>query len=139
MHKFKLSSIVEQHSLDTKTLALELFPENKYPMIALTRVMNGEALLNSEQISKLSFITGIPISVLFDGEGWESVPTKEENIIIFQNGEYRAELDRSTWVTKLTHKGSIFHEAVILDGTSVPMSKFLSEIDTIILNTKSNG
>ena len=140
MNKFNLDSIIEQHSLDAKKVAAELFPENKYPMIALSRVINGEALLDTEQISKLSFLTGIPINQLFEQGDWKNLPTKaSDNLMMFENGDYRATLDRDTWITKLYHKNSIFHESVIVDGNSVPLSTYLTELDKLILNHIENG
>lgn len=138
MIKFNINELIKEHELDTKVLASELFPENKYPMIALTRVINGEALLNTDQLAKLSFLTGLPIEALFSGGEWRDAKSKEANIIALENGEYRAELNRDTWITKLYHKNSIFHEAIILDGTAVPMSEYLSELDNLILKYKKS-
>lgn len=135
MNKFNLNAIIEQQGLDAKKIAAELFPENKYQMIALSRVINGEALLNTEQISKLSFLTGIPINQLFEQGDWKNLPTKStDNLMMFENGDYRATLDRESWVTKLYHKNSIFHESVIVDGNTVPLSTYLAELDKLILN-----
>lgn len=140
MNKFNLSTIIDQHSLDSKKVAAELFPENKYPMIALSRVINGEALLNTEQVSKLSFLTGIPINDLFEQGNWKNLPRKaSDNTMAFENEDYRAELDRDTWITKLFHKNSIFHEAVIVDANTLPLSEYFNELDKLILNHKQNG
>ena len=140
MNKFNLNSIIEYNKLDAKKVAAELFPENKYPMIAMTRVINGEALLNSEQISKLSFLTGIPISQLFESGGWANLPTKSnDNTLRFENGDYTATLDRDTWITSLAHKNSIFHESIVVDGNTVPLSVYFTELDKLILNHKQNG
>ena len=134
MSNFNLTAIIEQYKLEPKSLAAELFPGNAYPVPALKRVLEGEALLNTDQISKLSFMTGIPIEHLFTGEKWKSVPNKNFNLFVLENGEFKATLDRETWVTKIYHKNSIFHEAVIMDGNAVPMSVYLSELDKLILN-----
>lgn len=140
MNRFNLPEIIEKYNLDTKKIAVELFPENKYPMMALSRVINGEALLNTEQISKLSFLTDIPINELFERGDWKNLPTKaSDNLMMFENGNYRAVLDRDTWITKLYHLNSIFHESVIVDGESLPLSQYFSELDKLILNNKNNG
>lgn len=140
MNNFILSSVIEKHNLDTKKVAAELFPENKYPMIALSRVINGEALLNTEQVSKLSFLTGIPINELFEQGNWKNLPRKaSDNSLAFENEDYRAELDRDTWITKIFHKNSIFHEAVIVDANTMPLSQYFTELDNLILTHKQNG
>ena len=136
MTNFNISAIIEQYKLEPKSLAAQLFPENAYPMPALKRVIEGEALLNTDQISKLSHLTGIPIYDLFTGEKWKGVAPKDAEVMTLENGEFKASLNRKTWVTKLYHKNSIFHESVIMDGDSVPMSVYLSELDKIILNHK---
>lgn len=133
MNNFNLTAIIEQYSLDPKELAAELFPENKHPMPALARVINGEALLNTDQISKLSFMTGIPIDKLFTGEKWVSKGSKSGSVIL-ENADYRAEMDTSSWVTKVYHKNSLFHEAVLVDGRSVTLSEYIKELDKLILN-----
>ena len=136
MTNFNISAIIEQHKLEPKSLAAQLFPENAYPMPALKRVIEGEALLNTDQISKLSFMTGIPIAELFTGEKWKGVASKDAEVMTLENGEFKASLNRKTWVTTLYHKNSIFHESVIMDGDLVPLSVYLSELDKIILNHK---
>lgn len=135
MSNFNISAIIEQYKLEPKSLAAELFPGNAYPMPALKRVIDGEALLNTDQISKLSHLTGIPIEKLFTGEKWKSGKSSE-NLIILENGEFRAELDRTSWLTRVYHKNSLFHESVITDGNTLPMSEYLTELDNLILNHK---
>ncbi len=133
MSNFNLTAILEQSGIDIKVLAPELFPGNKYPVPALTRVINGETFLNTEQISKLSFMTGIPIEQLFTGERWKSKGSKSGTIVL-ENDEFRAEMDITSWVTKLYHKNSLLHEAVIMDGTAVTLSDYVKELDILILN-----
>lgn len=140
MNTFNINALIERHGLDTKKVAVELFPENKYPMIALSRVISGEALLNTEQVSKLSFLTGIPINQLFEQGEWVNLPRKaNDNTMAFENGEYRAELNRDTWETKIFHKNSIFHESVITNGATLPLSVYFAELDKLILNHINNG
>lgn len=133
MSNFNLTAIIEQYKLDPKELATELFPGNKHPMPALARVVNGEALLNTDQVSKLSFLTGIPIDVLFTGQQWVSKGSKS-GLVVLENSDYRAEMDTTSWVTKLYHKNSLFHESVLVDGRSVTLSDYITELDKLILN-----
>lgn len=140
MNNFNVNAIIEKYNLDAKTVASELFPKNDYPMMALSRVIKGEALLNTEQVSKLSFLTGVPIDKLFDGGSWVNIPRKaEDKTLIFENGEYHAHLDRETWITKVYHKNSVFHESVITDGKSLPLSEYFNELDNLILKHIENG
>ena len=100
MSKIHLKSILEAHGVDPKKAAEVLFPKNMYPYLALNRVMKGKALLDSDQISALAFLLGVPIQSLFDKANW-SITSSKEGIIIFTNGEYEAELDMVKNITKI--------------------------------------
>lgn len=136
MRKIKVKEIIEIRGLDIKEVARQLFPKNKYPDLALNRVIKGKNVLDADQISKLSLLAGIPISGLFSGENWNAISGK--GVHVFTNGEFRAELDSETWITKIFHKGSMFHESIISSG-STPVSEYLSQLDIIINNFKSQN
>lgn len=135
MNNFNLKNIIEQHGLNTKTLAAELFPSNAYPMIALTRVINGDSQLNADQISKLSFISGVPIENLFDGAKWKSNHNANSSTLVFESESYRIELDMELWTSKVFDKDSLIHESVVSDRF-LPMSEYLQNIDNLILKYK---
>lgn len=133
MSKIDLKKIIEEQNLDVKVIATELFPGNKYPKLALDRVLKGDAFLDSNQISRLSLMTEIPIQFLYDSGSWTKKMTKD--LITFESGEYRAELNTSSNITKVFHKGSLFHESVI-HKNSITLSEYLSEVKKLILKTK---
>lgn len=109
MQTIDLEKIIEESDLTKKEIAQQLFPDNKYPTLALNRIISGEAVLNADQISKLSMLSGISIDQLFGG--WKT--TKHKQTYIFTNGDYRAELYTETWRLKLFHNQSLFHEEII--------------------------
>lgn len=131
MKTIDLSKIIEDRGLNTKEVAKELFPKNKYPKLALDRVIKGEAFLDTNQVSRLSLITGVPIQFLYSNGEWKTT-SKEEGIVTFQTGEYRAELNTGEWITKIYHKGSIFHESVI-HQESITLSKYLKSLTELII------
>lgn len=135
MKTIDLNKIISEQKLDPKEVAQQLFPGNKYPKLALNRVLSGEAVLNANQISKLALLTGLSIDQLYSENGWKS--TSKAGIIEFQNGDYKAELNTETWVTKIFHKGSLFHESIITPGAT-PISKYLNELNSIINKNQSN-
>ena len=135
MRAIKLKELVSIQGLDTKELAEQLFPNNKYPRLALNRVLDGKAVLDATQISKLSMLIGISIEKLYSGEDWKAKNMK--GIHIFTNGEFRAELNTETWVTKIFHKTSLFHEAVIHSGQT-PLSEYLNKLNILINKFKEN-
>ena len=136
MNTFNLQKIIDQYGLNANDLAPELFPENKYPMIAITRVLKGEAQLNADQVSKLSAITSIPVEHLYSGAKYD-MTSPSEGIIRIEADDYKAELDQTTWITKIYHKGKLFHDSVIHNGAQ-PLSQYLHTLDTLILNHKQN-
>ena len=130
-----LKLIIESCDLHKKTVAELLFPSNKFPELALNRVISGESELDAGQISKLALYSGLSISQLFTGDGWKAKTVKGINT--FTNGEFSAELDRETWTTKIFHKKSMFHESVLHSG-STPLSEYLANLDILILKFKEN-
>lgn len=136
MRTINVKEIIETRGLDTKEVARQLFPKNKYPDLALNRVIKGKNVLDADQISKLALMAGLQLSELFSGENWKSVARKD--VHVFTNGEFRAELDSETWITKIFHKDSMFHESIIHSG-STPVSEYLSQLDLIISNFKNQN
>jgi len=130
MNNINLNRIIEEKNLDVKALAQELFPTVKFPKLALNRILSGEAFLDTNQLSKLSFITGIPISELFESGDWET-SLGTAGLHHFTNGKYKATLDTTTWVTKIYMNDSLFHDAVIHDRT-VALSVYLADLTNLI-------
>jgi hypothetical protein len=136
MRTINVKEIIKTRGLDIKEVARQLFPKNKYPDLSLNRVMKGKSVLDADQISKLALMAGLQLSELFSGENWKV--SSRKGVHVFTNGEFRAELDSETWITKVFHKGSMFHESIIHSG-STPVSEYLSQLDIIINNYKSKN
>lgn len=135
MQKVDLGKIIKDHKLSKKELANELFPKNGYPVMALTRIIKGEALLDTDQISKLSSLTGVSINDLFSKEKWKQIK-KAENYI-FTCGDYKAILNSKDWITKIYRNGSLFHEEVIHKKT-IPLSEYFDSLNSIIIKSEQN-
>lgn len=131
-----LKGIIASQNLDPKELAKQLFPGNKHPKLALNRVLAGEAVLDADQISKLASLTGLTPDELYSENGWKS--TSKNGKMIFQNGDYKAELDTETWVTKIFHNDSLFHETVMTPSTT-PISTYIKQLELIISKNKQHG
>jgi len=134
MRTIKVKEIIEARGLDIKEVALQLFPKNKYPVLALNRVIKGKHALDADQISKLALMAGLQLPDLFSGENWKA--TTHKGVHVFTNGEFRAELDPETWITRIFCKDSMFHESIIHSG-STPVSEYLNQLDIIINNFKN--
>lgn len=134
MANINLEQILQTRGLDPKEVAQQLFPSNKYPDLALRRAIKGGSFLDSQQISKLALMCGVSISDLFEGGAWKG--SFNQGLHIFTNAEYKAELNTDTWVTKIFHNDSLFHESIIVSG-STPMSEYFTKLDNIINQSKS--
>lgn len=134
MQKIDIERIIKEQGLNVTEVAQQLFPKQKYPRLALNRVIAGNGLLDSDQVSKLALLAGLKISDLFSGENWTA--QSKQGIHYFQNGDFKAELNTRTWITKVFHKDSLFHESVMIAGNT-PLNIYLRELDAIINTYKS--
>lgn len=136
----QLQKIIDLQGLDSMKLASELFPGLKHPSMSLTRVINGELLLRSDQLQKLSEITNIPVGFILASGEWLATGTLQQ--LTFLSGEVLAEVSATPtkWHTKISyfHKGRPFVQTVVKPH-DIPASVFLSELtDEIIKNSKNN-
>lgn len=129
MSYIDVKKIIENSRFSEQEIADHLFPGHKHAYLALRRVMLNAGLLDSKQVSKLALLTGVPIAEMYEGGTWKQKTSK--NIHYFTNGDYTAELNIDTWVTKIFHKRSLFHESVIHSG-STPLSDYLKKIQSLI-------
>jgi hypothetical protein len=132
-----LKAVIEQTGIDHTALAEALFPFNKYPKLALNRVIEGDGHLDAHQISRLSLLTGLGIEELYSTGSWK-IAAKNKTMF-FSNGEYFAELDMSgkVWTTKVFHKKSLFHEQ-ILHTSDVVLGAYFEQLNNLILNHSEN-
>lgn len=132
MSNIDLEGFIKTHALNKKLVAQELFPTNSYPELALRRILKGEALMDSDQISKLAALAGVTPGEVFQGAEWTlDFGSPDGQTIILESNDYRAELDRSTWMTKFFYKGSLFHQQIIL-SPNVSLARYLRELDLIV-------
>jgi hypothetical protein len=133
MKTINLQKIVANYEHGAQAFAKELFPSNKFPSMALARVIQGKANLDADQISKLALITGQSFNSLFGVDAWRKETRKDK--IIFTCDDFTAEIDTINWVSKVYHKKSIFHEEILHTGAIV-LSSYLATITEVIKNHK---
>jgi len=127
-----LKSIIKKSNIKKEYIACELFPENKFPIMALDRVIRGDSELDSKQISKLASLLDVSIDQLFNNN-WKGKSNNKS--IVFEKGEYRAELSISKWITRIYHNESLFHETVMIPDF-IKLSDYINMLDEIINNYK---
>lgn len=132
MKSIDLQKIMDARALTKKEVAAQLFPNNSYPVIALTRILTGKALLDSDQISRLSLLTSLTIDELY-GSTFKGKAKKD--LITWTDGNITAILDRTTWVTKIFDKATMFHESIIHTGAT-PLEGYLSAVTKLVTEYK---
>lgn len=133
MKTIDVKKIIEDMGCDKKTMAKQLFPGNKFPVLALDRVLQDKAVLDANQISRLSSFSGVPIGKLFDE--WEI--TQRKGVHTLKNGNYHAEVDFSEMVIRMYHNASLFHEEILFDS-KLTLSELIDTINIQIKNYESN-
>ncbi len=119
-----LKKLITDKGLNKVRLAKELYPENQHPSSALKRVLIGEAMLDEEQISRLSLLTNTSINALFSGD-WKV--RNKKNIVYFENELFHGELDRDTWLAKFFSKSDIEHHRILL-AKAVTLKEFIDKL-----------
>lgn len=127
-----LKSFMDAHKLDPAKTARELFPGNAYPVMAMKRILDGEALMDTDQVERLAAFAGVPVSKVFNN-GWSFAADwgEDRKVYTLESDGWRAEIDRATWVTTLYHNGKAVHEEVICSPT-VTLSEMLSALELVI-------
>lgn len=131
MKTIDVKQIVSDAALDYNEVAAHLFPGAKFPRLALNRVASGDGQLDADQLSKLAAMAGQTIAQLFGESDWNSISHKGK--LLFFNEEFKAELDLETWVTKVYHKKSLFHDEV-LTQKQIPLSEYVQALNQLIEN-----
>lgn len=106
-----------------------LFPSAEHPDLALDRVIKEGRALDTDQLTKLAAYKNISVCAFFSSEKWKA--RTNNGVHYFENGEYTAELNSKTWVTRVFHKGSLFHDELIHNG-SITLSEYLKKLELLV-------
>ena len=119
-----VEKFMTDHKLDKKKTAEALFPGNEFPRMALKRITDGKALLNSQQVSLLAAMAGIDVGSVYSG-GWEKT-SGPDNFTLSQ-GPFKVVLDWETWVSRIFIDGTLLHKEVLTKPT-VPLSEYIKSV-----------
>jgi len=122
MKEVNVKQIIADNGLNPNEIAKQLFPGNKFPRLALNRVMSGDTYLDSMQLRKFAHIIGVSIDSLYNRGSWK--PSHKNRQVIFTNGRYKAILDVDTSITRVFDNDSLVHESVIHTGAT-PLNRSL--------------
>lgn len=132
MSTFNLKYLIDKKGLNQEALAKELFPNNKFPVVALNRILDGIAYLDTAQLAVLAKICNVQIQELFTSESWST--KMEGNKIVFIKNNFSAVLDLDTLVTEIYNRDRIVADEVVIVEKSIKLSDYLKIIDGVIIN-----
>lgn len=124
-----LKKIIEDHNVDTKELAKQLFPIHSFPNKALERIMLGQGTLGSDQIEKLAEFLKVPTGALFDPT-WKA--KFANNIHTFKKAEFTVNLDIETWQTTILQNNNL-KVTKLIGSPNITLEEYFSQIDKILL------
>lgn len=124
-----VKDILEKAGIPATEAAAVLFPKNKYPELALNRVLNGEAELSSTQVFRLAEMTHEPIASLYSEDYWKAKTVGER--IQFERGDARVILD---WESKTSRvfRGDEEIGIEIIHSPAITLREYLKKIDNEI-------
>jgi hypothetical protein len=132
MSTFNLTRIIEANKLDRVALANELFPGNKFPEVALKRVLNGLSFLDTNQLNILASVLGLQVSDLFLNEMWST--RMQNDKIVFYKNDYRVELNTETLITNIFYKDKLVASETLVMEKNIKLSDYLKSINETIIN-----
>lgn len=128
--RFDLKKILKNAGLSEKEVARELFPLNNHPVQAFSRILNGTSKLDTDQVIKLSALSGMSISEMF-GEAKTMDYTKGTHRIV--TDMFTAELDFNNSRTRVYVGGSLRTE-LLLHTPSITLSEYILAIEEHLFN-----
>lgn len=136
MQKIKLTETIEGLNLDRKEVAETLFPANRFPMMALKRVLDGGAVLDADQISRLALFANVPVASLFTGEGWGCKSQGKKHT--FTNGNFIAKIDMNEGRVEMFHKETLFHTESLI-SKNIELTELIEFLNKQILNYETKN
>lgn len=127
-----LRKLMNDLKLDRNHLAQILFPTNKHPNVALTRLLAGRSKLVEDQIFRLAMFTGLTVDALY-AESLHWKHTAQNGLVRFTMDTYSAIYSPATGITKVYHMDSLLATHVI-SKSNQPLQEYLTEINQIVIN-----
>lgn len=114
MRKINLTDLVENSNYKPEEIAKELFPDNLHPFLAYKRVARGDAVLDADQIVRLSDLLGVSIESLFSAGPWKM--KTRNNLIILTNAstKTRIEINNKDWIARRYIDGKLKYDTIII-------------------------
>lgn len=133
MNSFNINNVIEHYGLNAEEIAKLLFPNVKYPELALKRVLKGEANLDTAQLCQLANHIGVPVSSLITLPDSDWRGQADDGDLIFVKGEFKVKLNyKGTFLT--IYKSDKVVDQVIIGPSTITLSDFIEYLDILIKN-----
>ena len=126
-HTLNITKIVRHYKQDINVVAKVLYPNVRYPRLALARVEKGEADLSVSQLYRLADFLGIFVTDLLSFDTWKGSGL-EDNAITFEKGEYTALIHPNGLIS--VRKGT----DVIKNGIIIQKQATIDDLLTLLNN-----
>ncbi|MDB4302990.1 helix-turn-helix transcriptional regulator [bacterium] len=127
-----IKETAKEQGLKLAEVAKAVFPNNKYPVMALGRLQTGSANLRTTHVKVLAEILGVSEEEVITGKSpkWKG-GSAGRGIVEFKRLDYKARLDIESGVTTLT-KGADVVTATVVHTSAMCIEDYLAEMDAII-------
>lgn len=131
MTHFDLNSIIKEYNLDTAQVASVLYPDVKYPKLAINRVIRGEVSITVEQLENLAKFLGVPPSQLFTLGSWKDAT--KNGLLSFKKDNWLVTLSyNNTYLTVYKDNKAVYNSVFSIGEMSV--KEFTDYLDNLISN-----
>jgi hypothetical protein len=136
MSTFNINHIIKQYNLDEDSLSKELFPNNKFPKIALTRITSGVSYLDTSQLDILAKIIDVEPGDLLRSQSWTSTDINifDTETITFKKNNFRVELSLNTLITKIYSSDKLIASETLISDKNIKLSEYLELVNRTIIN-----
>lgn len=128
MTTFDINKIISLYNLDVDQLAQVLFPDVKYPKIALGRILKGEADMSISRLEKLAAYIGVKPSDLFLIDTWKDA--SENGYLMFKKGPFKAKVNYHGAFITLYKDGELVEQ--VIPGSDMTVQDFVKFLDNLI-------
>lgn len=126
-HFLNIKKILEDRKENKTEIGKLLFPDNKFPGRAFSRVLTGHAELSASQVSILAERLGCEITELYEPDRWKWDDTRDGKHIFIYGTSFRVSVDTTTWETTIYHKDEIIKQGTYC-GPHTPIGDFLDSV-----------
>lgn len=132
MSTFNINTIIKRFELCPELLAEELFSNNKFPKLALSRIQAGTSYLNTEQLNLLAKLLNVSVSELFMEESWSR--SVSNNVVKFHRNNHRVELNLDTHISEIFLSDRLISAETLISDKNIKLSEYLKLVDETIIN-----